>query len=224
METILNKVDKEYSLGNTKVKALNGVDFIIKSQDFITVAGPSGSGKTTLLNMLGCLDTPSHGEVLFDGINSNTLSLSDRAHLRNEKVGFIFQSFNLMPVLNVYENIELPAKIGRKKQANKELQEWIMHLVDSVGLADRVKHRPDELSGGQRQRVAIARALVNKPELVLADEPTANLDSNTGMRILDLMRKLNQEEQTAFVFSTHDPDVIDICDHVVKMKNGSICN
>jgi len=224
VETILNKVDKEYSLGNTKVKALNGVDLIIKSQDFITVAGPSGSGKTTLLNMLGCLDTPGQGEVLFDGVNSNTLSLSERAHLRNEKVGFIFQSFNLMPVLNVYENIELPAKIGRKKQANKELQEWIMHIVDSVGLADRVKHRPDELSGGQRQRVAIARALVNKPELVLADEPTANLDSNTGMRILDLMRKLNQEEQTAFVFSTHDPDVIEICDHVVRMKNGSICN
>lgn len=224
METILNKVDKEYSLGNTKVKALNGVDLIIKSQDFITVAGPSGSGKTTLLNMLGCLDTPCSGEVLFDGVNSNSLSLSERAHLRNEKVGFIFQSFNLMPVLNVYENIELPAKIGRKKQSNKELQEWIMHLVDSVGLADRVKHRPDELSGGQRQRVAIARALVNKPELVLADEPTANLDSNTGMRILDLMRKLNQEEQTAFVFSTHDPDVIDLCDHVVRMKNGSICN
>ena len=224
METILNKVDKEYSLGNTKVKALNGVDLIIRSQDFITVAGPSGSGKTTLLNMLGCLDTPCSGEVLFDGVNSNSLSLSERAHLRNEKVGFIFQSFNLMPVLNVYENIELPAKIGRKKQSNKELQEWIMHLVDSVGLADRVKHRPDELSGGQRQRVAIARALVNKPELVLADEPTANLDSNTGMRILDLMRKLNQEEQTAFVFSTHDPDVIDLCDHVVRMKNGSICN
>jgi putative ABC transport system ATP-binding protein len=224
VETILNKVDKEYSLGNTKVKALNGVDLIIKSQDFITVAGPSGSGKTTLLNMLGCLDTPCSGEVLFDGVNSNSLSLSERAHLRNEKVGFIFQSFNLMPVLNVYENIELPAKIGRKKQSDKELQEWIMHLVDSVGLADRVKHRPDELSGGQRQRVAIARALVNKPELVLADEPTANLDSNTGMRILDLMRKLNQEEQTAFVFSTHDPDVIDLCDHVVRMKNGSICN
>ncbi|MFT6099132.1 MAG: putative ABC transport system ATP-binding protein [Arenicella sp.] len=224
METILNKVDKEYSLGNTKVKALNGVDLIIKSQDFITVAGPSGSGKTTLLNMLGCLDTPCSGEVLFDGVNSNSLSLSERAHLRNEKVGFIFQSFNLMPVLNVYENIELPAKIGRKKQSDKELQEWIMHLVDSVGLADRVKHRPDELSGGQRQRVAIARALVNKPELVLADEPTANLDSNTGMRILDLMRKLNQEEQTAFVFSTHDQDVIDLCDHVVRMKNGSICN
>jgi len=224
VETILNKVDKEYSLGNTKVKALNGVDLIIRSQDFITVAGPSGSGKTTLLNMLGCLDTPCSGEVLFDGVNSNSLSLSERAHLRNEKVGFIFQSFNLMPVLNVYENIELPAKIGRKKQSNKELQEWIMHLVDSVGLADRVKHRPDELSGGQRQRVAIARALVNKPELVLADEPTANLDSNTGMRILDLMRKLNQEEQTAFVFSTHDPDVIDLCDHVVRMKNGSICN
>jgi putative ABC transport system ATP-binding protein len=224
VETILNKVDKEYSLGNTKVKALNGVDLIIKSQDFITVAGPSGSGKTTLLNMLGCLDTPCSGEVLFDGVNSNSLSLSERAHLRNEKVGFIFQSFNLMPVLNVYENIELPAKIGRKKQSDKELQEWIMHLVDSVGLADRVKHRPDQLSGGQRQRVAIARALVNKPELVLADEPTANLDSNTGMRILDLMRKLNQEEQTAFVFSTHDPDVIDLCDHVVRMKNGSICN
>lgn len=222
MDVVLINVKKEYVLGKTRVSALNGVDLKIGARDFITVAGPSGSGKTTLLNMLGCLDTPQEGDILFDGGNGNRLSLVERARLRNEKIGYIFQSFNLMPVLNVYENIELPAQIGRKKTDRKALREWVMHLVESVGLTDRVKHRPDELSGGQRQRVAIARALVNRPELVLADEPTANLDSDTAFRILELLRKLNRDEKTALVFSTHDQDIIAQCDQVLKMKDGRI--
>jgi len=220
MDIVLSKVKKEYTLGKTRVAALREVDFRVGACDFITLAGPSGSGKTTLLNLLGCLDTPDAGAVSFDGVDVKSLDLTARAWLRNEKIGFIFQSFNLMPVLNVYENIELPARIGRRRQDARRLRDWVMHLIDSVGLADRANHRPDELSGGQRQRVAIARALVNRPELVLADEPTANLDADTAHRILELMRKLNVEEKTAFVFSTHDQDIIDRCDRVVRMKSG----
>lgn len=222
MEILLRNVKKEYSLGKSKVEALKGINYQINPRDFLTFAGPSGSGKTSLLNLIGCLDTPSSGEVLFDGVDVKTLDLTARAYLRNEKIGFIFQSFNLVPVLNVYENIELPARIGRKRTDSKQLRDWIMHLVAAVELGDRVNHRPDELSGGQRQRVAIARALVNKPELVLADEPTANLDSDTAVKILDLMRKLNTEEKTTFIFSTHDQEIIDRCDRVVRLKNGQL--
>ncbi len=220
MEIILRNVKKEYSLGKAKVEALKGINFTVHSRDFLTFAGPSGSGKTSLLNMVGCLDTPTQGEVLFDGINVQSLDLTERAYLRNEKIGFIFQSFNLIPVLNVYENIELPARIGRRRTDGKKLKAWIMHLIEVVGLSDRVKHRPDELSGGQRQRVAIARALVNKPELVLADEPTANLDSDTSLKILELLRQLNHEEQTTFIFSTHDQEIIERSDRVVRLKDG----
>jgi len=222
MEIVLRNVKKEYSLGQSKVEALGGVSYQIQPRDFLTFAGPSGSGKTSLLNMVGCLDTPTEGEVLFDGVDVKTLNLTERAWLRNEKIGFIFQSFNLVPVLNIYENIELPARIGRRRVDAARLKEWIMHLVEAVGLGDRVNHRPDELSGGQRQRVAIARALVNKPEVVLADEPTANLDADTALKILDLMRKLNRDEQTTFLFSTHDQDIIDRCDRVVRLRNGKL--
>ncbi len=224
MEIALNNVRKDYTLGKTQVEALRGVNLIVKDGDFITIAGPSGSGKTTLLNMLGCLDTCQSGEVLFDGVNANTLSATERAYLRNEKIGYVFQSFNLMPVLNVYENVELPARIGRRREASGPLRDWIMHLIEEVGLSDRVDHRPDELSGGQRQRVAIARALVNKPKLVLADEPTANLDSETAARILDLMRAINRDEQTALVFSTHDQDIIKHCDYVLRMRDGLLAS
>jgi putative ABC transport system ATP-binding protein len=222
MEIVLRNVKKEYLLGQSTVAALGGISYRIQPRDFLTFAGPSGSGKTSLLNLVGCLDTPTEGEVLFDGVDVKTLNLTERAYLRNEKIGFIFQSFNLVPVLNIYENIELPARIGRKRTNARELREWIMHLVEAVGLGDRVKHRPDELSGGQRQRVAIARALVNKPELVLADEPTANLDSDTALKILDLMRKLNRDEQTTFLFSTHDQEIIERCDRVVRLRNGML--
>lgn len=222
MEIKLTNVSKEYDLGATKVHALKDINFTVDSNDFITIAGPSGSGKTTILNMLGCLDTPTSGSVTFDGVDSGNLDLTQQALLRNEKIGIIFQSFNLVPVLSVYENIELPTLIGAKPQKRKDSKDWIMHLIESVGLSDRVDHKPEELSGGQRQRVAIARALVNRPQLVLADEPTANLDSVTSLRILELMRQLNKDENTAFVFSTHDPDIIEHCDAVVRMRDGMI--
>lgn len=222
MEIKLTNVSKEYDLGATKVHALRDINFAVNADDFITIAGPSGSGKTTILNMLGCLDTPTSGTVTFDGVDSSKLDLKEQALLRNEKIGIIFQSFNLVPVLSVYENIELPTLIGEKPQKRKDTKEWIMHLIESVGLQDRVHHKPEELSGGQRQRVAIARALVNRPQLVLADEPTANLDSVTSLRILELMRQLNKDESTAFVFSTHDPEIIEHCDTVVKMRDGAI--
>ncbi len=222
MEVVLSEVKKEYTMGKTKVEALRGIDLTVKSGDFITIAGPSGSGKTSLLNIIGCLDTRFGGKGSFGGIDIKSLNLTEQAILRNEKIGYIFQSFNLLPVLNVYENIELPAKIGRKRNNGKGLRDWIMHLIDMVGLMDRINHKPEELSGGQRQRVAIARALVNKPQLVLADEPTANLDSETAIKILELMRKLNTEENTTFVFSTHDQDIIELCDPVVRIKSGLI--
>jgi putative ABC transport system ATP-binding protein len=223
MEIKLTNVSKEYTLGKTVVSALKNVNFKVQKRDFLTIAGPSGSGKTSLLNLLGCLDTPSKGQVLFDGVDVASLSRAKLAELRNDKIGFIFQSFNLMPVLNVYENIELPARIGSgSKMQSKELKEWILHLIDAVGLSDRIKHKPEELSGGQRQRVAIARALVNKPSIILADEPTANLDSMTAQSILDLLKKLNREENTALVFSTHDVEIIDQCDRVIRMRSGEI--
>lgn len=223
MEIKLTNVSKEYTLGKTVVSALKNVNFKVQKRDFLTIAGPSGSGKTSLLNLLGCLDTPSKGQVLFDGIDVATLSRTKLAELRNDKIGFIFQSFNLMPVLNVFENIELPARIGNgSKMAPKELKEWILHLIHAVGLSDRIKHKPEELSGGQRQRVAIARALVNKPSIILADEPTANLDSITAQSILDLLKKLNREENTALVFSTHDVEIIEQCDRVIRMRSGEI--
>jgi putative ABC transport system ATP-binding protein len=220
MDIVLRNVKKQYPLGKATVRALNGIDFRVPPRAFITVAGPSGSGKTTLLNLIGCLDTASEGTVLLDDVDVKRLGPTQRAYLRNEKIGFIFQSFNLIPVLDVYENVELPARVGRRKKNGAALRDWIMHLIEAVGLEDRIKHRPEELSGGQRQRVAIARALVNRPELVLADEPTANLDSDTAMTILDLMRRLNAEERTTFVFSTHDPDIIERCDSVVRIKDG----
>ncbi|MES2825078.1 MAG: ABC transporter ATP-binding protein [Pseudomonadota bacterium] len=222
MEIKLINVNKEYQLGETKVQALRNINFTVSATDFITIAGPSGSGKTTLLNMLGCIDTPTQGSVTFDGVASSTLDLVAQAALRNTKIGIIFQAFNLMPVLDVYENIELPTLIGKKPQKSKDTREWIMHLIEAVGLSDRIHHRPDQLSGGQRQRVAIARALVNRPQLVLADEPTANLDSNTSFRILELVKNLNRTENTAFVFSTHDEDIIKQCDTVIKMRDGAI--
>jgi len=222
MKIKLTNVSKEYDLGATKVQALKDINFTVESNDFITIAGPSGSGKTSILNMLGCLDTPTAGSVTFDGVDSSKLDLTKQALLRNEKIGIIFQSFNLVPVLSVFENIELPTVIGDKPKKRKETKDWIMHLIQSVGLDDRVDHKPEELSGGQRQRVAIARALVNRPQLVLADEPTANLDSVTSMMILDLMRELNKKENTAFVFSTHDPEIIELCDSVVRMRDGKI--
>jgi len=218
----LNQVTKIYPLGNVSVEAIKGVDLCIEKGDFISIAGPSGSGKTTILNMIGCIDTPTEGTVEIDGKITSELSDRDLTSLRHQVIGFIFQSFNLIPVLNVYENIEFPLLLGKEAPGRKEKAEWIDYLIEQVGLADQRIQRPNELSGGQRQRVAIARALVTKPDIVLADEPTANLDSSTGGAIIELMKKINREQATTFIFSTHDSSIVSIADHVIHLHDGRV--
>jgi putative ABC transport system ATP-binding protein len=203
----IENATKDYRLGKVTVPALRGVSLEVSEGAFLSIAGPSGSGKTTLLNLIGCVDTPTAGRVRVAG--QNTAELNERAltRLRLNTIGFIFQSFNLVGVLNVYRNVELPLLLQGTLSAT-ERRERVMALLERVGLGDHVRHRPSELSGGQRQRVAIARALVTRPSLVLADEPTANLDSVTGQTIIDLMKELNLAERTTFVFSTHDARVM----------------
>jgi putative ABC transport system ATP-binding protein len=218
----LKEVKKNYPLGRTVVEAVKGVSFEIQKGDFISIAGPSGSGKSTILNMIGCIDTPSGGSVWIDGVETSSLRDRDITLLRHRTLGFIFQSFNLIPVLNVYENIEFPLLLGSDRMSVKERKEWINTLIGEVGLSQWAKHRSNELSGGQRQRVAIARALVTRPKIVLADEPTANLDSVTGEAILKLMKKMNAELGTTFIFSTHDQKIVDIANHVIRLKDGLV--
>lgn len=218
----LRQAKKNYMLGKTTVEAVRGVDISIEAGEFISIAGPSGSGKSTILNMIGLIDTPTSGEVFIDGKPTSQLKDKVLTDLRHDFIGFIFQSFNLIPVLTVRENIEFPLLLGKKPKITKEHREWIDYLIGEVGLKEHQLHRPNELSGGQRQRVAIARALVTKPEVVLADEPTANLDSVTGEQILELMKKVNRELNTTFIFSTHDYKVVDIADHVVRLKDGLV--
>jgi len=218
----LTEVKKNYPLGKTTVEAVKGVSFEIQKGDFISIAGPSGSGKSTILNMIGCIDTPTNGRVSINGTETSSLSDKEITKLRHKTLGFIFQSFNLIPVLNVYENIEFPLLIGDTQVPVKERKEWIDFLMQEVGLSAWAKHRSNELSGGQRQRVAIARALVTKPVIVLADEPTANLDSVTGEAILTLMKKINSELGTTFIFSTHDQKIVDIANHVIRLKDGLV--
>ena len=220
--TALTGCHKVYPLGSTEVHALKGVDLTIREGDFASIAGPSGSGKSTILNLIGCIDVPSSGTV--EVVGHNTGALSDRAitRLRHRVIGFIFQSFNLMPVLDVFENVEFPLLIAGSAPPKRERREYVEFLIDEVGLADWRRHRPSELSGGQRQRVAIARALVTRPRIVLADEPTANLDSATGEAIIELMKKINHELSTTFIFSTHDPTIVDIADHIVRLHDGQV--
>jgi putative ABC transport system ATP-binding protein len=218
----LSDVKKVYPLGHTEVHAVRGVSLDIQKGDFISLAGPSGSGKTTILNLVGCIDTPTTGTVRINGRATERMSDSEITSLRHSALGFIFQSFNLIPVLNVYENIEFPLLLGRSGMGRKEKTEWIDFLIQEVGLEAWRDHRPSELSGGQRQRVAIARALATRPQIVLADEPTANLDSTTGEGIIALMKKINRERETTFVFSTHDASIVDIADHVIHLQDGMV--
>lgn len=220
----LEDVRKSYALEKTEVHALQGVSFEILRGDFVSIAGPSGSGKTTVLNLIGCVDTASSGKVIILGERTDTLGDERLTSLRHRGVGFIFQTFNLIPVLSIKENVELPALLDGSEAVmpKKERQEWVEHLIESVGLSDRARHKPAELSGGQRQRVAIARALVMRPPLVLADEPTANLDSATGDSILALMKRINREFNTTFIFSTHDAGIVAIADHVIRLRDGMI--
>ncbi|HUI09201.1 MAG TPA: ABC transporter ATP-binding protein [Bacteroidota bacterium] len=211
---------KQYALGRVSVPALRDITLDMEKGEFATICGPSGSGKTTLLNMLGFIDTPTAGKVYFEGAEIRYNGLSGLHRLRLEKIGFIFQTFNLIPVLSAYENVEYPLLLTRK--SSRERKALVEKILREVKLWDWRKHKPNELSGGQRQRVAIARALVNSPGLVLADEPTANIDSATSAEILDLMRTLNEEEHVTFLFSTHDPTVVAYAKRIIRLHDGSI--
>lgn len=217
----LKNVIKSYPLGETLVPALRGLNFTLANGDFVALVGASGSGKSTLLNLVGCIDTPDSGEVLFDQQNIRLLTEDQKARLRSKKIGFIFQNFNLMPVLSVEENVELPLAL-HSDLSEAEKKARIQQALKDVGLEDFAKQKPDKLSGGQRQRVAIARALVTNPSLILADEPTANLDSITAHRIIDLMQELNEKKGVTFLFSTHDEKVIDRVKRVARIKDGQI--
>lgn len=234
----LRNVSKIYQMGKVQVKAVDGASFSIEEGEFASLSGPSGSGKSTLLNIIGLIDTPDGGSLIINGKdiykdikleNGKALSAkTDNAltKLRRENLGFIFQTFNLVPVLDVRENVSLPLTLGSSVAKNtmnkKELDEWIDFLVDKVGLSDWANHKPMELSGGQRQRVAVARALVTKAPIILADEPTANLDSVNGDAILELMQNLNRELKTTFLFSTHDKKIVEMSNHVIHLRDGKI--
>ena len=218
----LQDVKKTYPLGKTYVHAVKGVSFDIHKGDFVSIAGPSGSGKSTILNMIGCIDTPSEGSVLIEDVDTAGLNDRQLTSLRHRSLGFIFQSFNLIPVLNVFENVEFPLLLGKSRMGKKEKLEWIHYLIEAVGLSAWRDHKANELSGGQRQRVAIARALATKPSIVMADEPTANLDSETSEQIMRLMKHMNSELDTTFIFSTHDPDIVRIADQVIKLQDGLV--
>lgn len=216
----MQKVVRNYYLGKTVVNALGGIDLEVEKGEFICIAGPSGSGKTTLLNLIGCLDKPSSGKVFLDGDDVERLSDNKLSRLRAERIGFIFQSFNLIPVLSAFENIEYPLLLKGVPRGSRKKK--VLAMLEEVELADFTRHRPNQLSGGQRQRVAIARALVTDPEMVLADEPTANLDSKTGEAIVDLMRKINGEMKSTFIFSTHDSMVMKYAHRMIRLQDGRI--
>jgi putative ABC transport system ATP-binding protein len=214
-------VSKIYHLGKTEVPALRGVSLDIGRGEFLSIAGPSGSGKTTLLNLIGCIDTPTSGRVIVDGKDTRDLSERELTALRLHRIGFIFQTFNLVQVLSVRQNVEFPLLL-QGGLSRKEREARVGALLEAVGLAGHARHRPSELSGGQRQRVAVARALVTGPALVLADEPTANLDSKTGETIIDLMKEMNARDGTTFIFSTHDPKVMAHATAILRIADGQV--
>jgi putative ABC transport system ATP-binding protein len=217
------RVSKRYTLGNYQVQALKNVTMNVQNGEFLAIAGPSGSGKTTLLNLIGCIDTPSGGTITIDDRVVNGLSSDELADLRARTIGFIFQTFNLLPVLSAAENVEYPL-LQIEEVSKGERKARVNHCLAVVGLSSVAFHKPNELSGGQRQRVAIARALAVHPKIILADEPTANLDHKTGESILQLMKEINRSEKTTFVFSTHDPRVMELADRVVRMNDGEVIN
>ncbi len=213
-------ISKNYHLGETVVHALTDVNLSIDRGEFVAVCGPSGSGKTTLLNIIGVIDEPTSGRLLIDGSDVSRLSDNKKTELRNESIGFIFQDFNLIPVLTALENVMLPLRIRGISRA--KTKKTALNRLADVGLADFAAHRPDKMSGGQQQRVAVARALVTGPSLVIADEPTANLDSATAKSIIDLMRNLNDERETTFIFSTHDQRLLDRVERKIFLEDGRI--
>lgn len=216
----LKNVGKIYRLDAIDVPALSDINLEIRPNRFTVISGPSGSGKTTLLNMIGCIDRPDTGEIVIAGQAVQSMSDDALSDFRARHLGFIFQNFNLLPVLTAYENIEYPLLLS--KVPTNERKKRVLALLDAVGLSDRANNRPGQLSGGQRQRVAIARALATQPKLVLADEPTANLDSQTGVAIISLMRKMQKELNVSFIFSSHDPQVLAEADDAVIIRDGRI--
>jgi putative ABC transport system ATP-binding protein len=217
----LKNVKKIYKQGKIEVPALRGVDLKVEEGEFTTVFGPSGSGKTTLLNMIGCLDKPTSGSITFNGKELKDQDKKDLAMLRRHNIGFVFQSYNLIPVLTAYENVEFAISLV-DKHSKKELRNKVMNILAEVGLDGLEDRKPNELSGGQKQRVAIARALVKEPKLVLADEPSANLDSKTSKEVLKIMVKMNEELGTTFIFSTHDPLVMNYAHRMLEIRDGMI--
>lgn len=216
----LTDVTRIYKIGDVETRALNGVSLTIESGEFASLVGPSGSGKTTLLQLIGCLDQPTSGKVVIVGKETTNLNRNQRADLRKGTIGFVFQFFALIPTLTAYENVEMPLLLNGKTAA--ERKQRVMELLSAVGMTDRANNRPDQLSGGQQQRVAVARALATDPKLILADEPTANLDTENGEQVMEIMKKLNKETGATFVFATHDPRVIKYASRVVTLQDGLI--
>jgi putative ABC transport system ATP-binding protein len=216
----MKDIKKDYFLGETVVHALRGIDLEIDKGEFIGVWGPSGSGKTTLLNLIGAIDEPTKGKLMVAGKDVHSLSDNRRSELRNETIGYIFQGFNLVPVLPALENVMLPLQI--KGASFKKARAKALSRLEEVGISELAQHRPAKMSGGQQQRVAIARALVNDPSLVIADEPTANLDSETARMIIGIMRELNEKDQITFIFSTHDQRLLDRVKRLVRLEDGRI--
>jgi putative ABC transport system ATP-binding protein len=216
----LQDVSRIYKIGEVETAALRGVDLTIEEGEFTAIVGPSGSGKTTMLQLMGCLDRPTSGHVRIKGQDVSRLKANKRADLRKGTIGFVFQFFALIPGLTAYENVDLPLLLAGVKKA--ERRERANELLEAVGISDRARHRPDQMSGGEQQRVAIARALAPHPVLVLADEPTANLDTENGRQIMEIMQRLNTETGTTFVFASHDPRVIRFARRVVELRDGKV--
>lgn len=216
----IHDLKREFKMGSEIVRALKGISFSVNEGEFVTIMGASGSGKTTLLNLLGCLDKPTEGTYLLDGVNVGTLSRNELARLRNQKIGFVFQSYNLLARTSAIENVELPL-LYNSKVSKKERDEKALKALDAVKLSDRKHHLPNQLSGGQQQRVAIARALINEPVMILADEATGNLDTRTSYEIMALVQELNEHGKT-IVFVTHEPDIAAFSNRTVTLRDGKI--
>ncbi|MDD3818699.1 MAG: ABC transporter ATP-binding protein [Actinomycetota bacterium] len=218
---LTKEITKIYKVGDIKVNALRGINLEINEGEFVSIMGPSGSGKSTLMNILGCLDKPTSGFYYLDGINVMDLNDNQLAEIRNKKVGFVFQTFNLLPRLNIIGNVELPLIYSRREQSRAR-KDLINEVINSVGLAEWIKHKPSELSGGQRQRVAIARALINNPAIIMADEPTGNLDSRTGEEIMAIFQELNRRGKT-IIFVTHEIEIAKHSGRIIYLRDGILC-
>ncbi len=214
----INEIKKIYKMGDVQVPALNGVTMLVNEGEMVAITGPSGSGKSTLMNVIGCLDTPTSGSYILDGVDVSKMSDDEQANIRNKKIGFVFQQFNLLPRMSAIDQVELPMVYAGTPERHKRAFE----ALQSVGLGERAHHRPNELSGGQQQRVAIARALVNNPSIILADEPTGNLDSKSGAEIMGIFKKLNAEKGLTVILVTHDPAIAAQAQRVIRVKDGVI--